>query len=249
MGSTILIVDDEEDVRKLFAGFLKRKGYECLLAGDALSALRFVRKEALDLVLTDYSMPEVNGITLLKEIRQIRPELPVVMISGTADMQTAMHALKEHAFDFLGKPVDSGELLSVIEQALKRPLPDTAGEGPPARELGPILVSATAQPDVQVVHFNRPLDEYSIKAFTQSLAQLTPTFSRRLIFVLRNVSYINSVGLNFLLEFLQRIKASKRQAVLASVSEPVYRYLKLLGYLDHLSVVPTVEAGLEFLRD
>lgn len=248
MGQSILIVDDEEEVRNLFATFLKRKGFECLQAADALAAMRTVRKSAPDVVVTDYAMPEINGIELLKELRAFKADLPVVMISGTADMHTALIALKEHAFDFLAKPVDSKELLSVITQALQRPEPDPAEVRGKVREFGPVLLEEDLAPGVQVVHFNRPLDEFSIKAFSQSLGQLQATLGERVVLVLRNVSYINSVGLNFLLEYLQRFKSGGRRIVLANISDPVHRYLKLLGYLDYLPVVPTIAAALELLR-
>src|SRR5689334_21948075 len=98
---TILIVDDEPEVTTMFAKFLEKRGYDVKTAPNALEAVRICHKGGVDLILTDYQMPEVAGVELLREVRKTWPDIPVVLMSGQADMHTALTALREHAFDFL----------------------------------------------------------------------------------------------------------------------------------------------------
>ncbi len=240
----MLVVDDEEEVLETFQAFLQRRGYRCPIAPDAVSALRFVKKGSIDLVLTDYHMPEVNGLELLQEIRQVEPKLPVVLMSGAADMRQALGALREQAFDFLPKPIDSRELLEVIELALRKHSPPSAPEA--GKGVGPVYATrAPGNPSVTILHFNRPLDEYSVKAFESALRQLTAggELESRIVIALRHVSYINSVGLNFLLETLEAWKGSGFRFALVEISDPVYRYLKLLGYLDYVPNATNISKG------
>lgn len=242
----ILIVDDEPDVRETFRSYLQRKGFLCSVAADGLQAIRAVRNERIDLVLTDYHMPEIDGLQLLQEVRSISPNLPVVLMSGAADMHVALQALQEHAFDFLSKPIDSGELLKVIGLALAH----NAGPAPvkdSGRGIGPVYFArAPEDPSVSLLHFNRPLDQFSVKAFDSSLrrAAAEGELSDRLVLILRNVNYVNSVGINFLLESVAAWQKEGKRVVLTQVSEPLYRYLKLLGHLDRVPNVATIQEAM-----
>ena len=110
---TVLFVDDEKDVCDVFSIYLKKKGYDVHVAQNGLEAFRLLKQVKPDIVITDYDMPEINGIELLKEIKKSDPGMPVIMISGRADMRTAVEALKEDAFDFIEKPVDSNVIDSI----------------------------------------------------------------------------------------------------------------------------------------
>lgn len=84
----ILIVDDEPEVRKSFAHFLGEHGYDPATAGNALEAIRLCRRGDVAAVVCDFHMPEMNGAELLKQLRADHPGVPVVMMSGVADMRT-----------------------------------------------------------------------------------------------------------------------------------------------------------------
>lgn len=239
----ILIVDDQQDVRDTFRVFLQRKGFGCLVAEDALQALRAVRNHSIDLVLTDYHMPEINGLELLREVRSMKPDIPVILMSGAADMQVALRALKEHAFDFLGKPIDSAELLKVIDMALRPPAPEAVAMQATGKGIGPLyVVKAPEAEDVTLLYFNRPLDQFSVKAFDNALrrAAAEGDLGARLVLVLLNVSYVNSVGLNFFLDTLVAWQKEGKRIVLTQLSDPMYRYLKLLGHLDRFPNAATI---------
>ena len=112
----LLFIDDEESVRKVFSMSLRKEGYEVLTAENGEKGLEVFMRENPPIALVDIKMPGIDGIEVLKRIKEINPETEVIIITGHGDMDSAIKALKLDASDFLTKPV-SDEALSV---ALKR---------------------------------------------------------------------------------------------------------------------------------
>ncbi len=115
---TILVVDDEDDVRESVREVLRDEGYRVIDTGDGTQVLEMIRQERPELVLLDIWMPQVDGIGLLKEIKSQEPDLNVVMVSGHGNIHTAVTATKFGAFDFLEKPVSLDGLLLTVQRAL-----------------------------------------------------------------------------------------------------------------------------------
>ena len=135
--ATILVVDDELGIRALLSEILTDEGHTVELAENAAQA-RLVR-DALrpDLVLLDIWMPDVDGITLLKEWSSAGQLcMPVIMMSGHGTIDTAVEATKFGATAFLEKPITLQKLLRAVEQALARPAPARAGQGLPSAVSG-----------------------------------------------------------------------------------------------------------------
>ncbi len=121
MAERVLIVDDEESIRTSLAGLLADEGYEPVCAEDGevgLAAL--ARPQRPDLVLLDIAMPGRDGIDVLEEMRRVRPELPIVMMSGHGTIETAVRATQLGAYDFIEKPLSVEKLLLTIQHALDR---------------------------------------------------------------------------------------------------------------------------------
>jgi DNA-binding NtrC family response regulator len=112
----ILIVDDEKVQREILEGFLVKQGYEATAAEDGQNALERFTSGAFDLVLTDYRMPGLDGIQLLREVRRLQPEAIVVIMTAYGTVGTAVSAMKEGAYDYLTKPIDLDELLLLIQR-------------------------------------------------------------------------------------------------------------------------------------
>jgi len=121
MATDILIVDDEADIRMLIAGVLKDEGYQTREAGNSAQALTAIRSRQPSLVILDIWLQgsELDGIEILKIIRRELPALPVVMISGHGNIETAVAAIKLGAYDFIEKPFKADRLLLVIERAIE----------------------------------------------------------------------------------------------------------------------------------
>ena len=118
--TTILLVDDEPGIRRSLGEALKDEGYHVVKAERGEQAIDLLHNpdgESLQLMLLDVWLPGQDGLETLKQAKQIRPDLPVVMISGHASIDTAMQATKFGAFDFLEKPIDLDRLLLVVGNA------------------------------------------------------------------------------------------------------------------------------------
>ena len=113
---SILVVDDEPPQLELIGGFLKKQGFEVTLAESGEKALQRFRRESFDLVLTDQRMPNLSGLDLLKAVRAVNPETPVIVVTAYGSIETAVSAIKAGATDYLTKPLNLDELLHRIEK-------------------------------------------------------------------------------------------------------------------------------------
>ena len=121
MGADILIVDDEADIRELVSGILQDEGYGVRTAPDSEAALAAIRGRRPSLLILDIWMQGggMDGLELLGLVKEMDPDMPVVMISGHGNIETAVSAIKKGAYDFLEKPFKSDRLLLVVERALE----------------------------------------------------------------------------------------------------------------------------------
>ena len=116
----ILVVDDEAEIRSLLAAVLQSKGYEVVTAEDGAAALQAVPRERPAVILMDLSMPRMNGMDALPEIKRLDAEVPVIICTAHADLATAVRAMKLGAYDYLTKPFDVELLILTIERAVER---------------------------------------------------------------------------------------------------------------------------------
>ncbi|WP_313216238.1 sigma-54 dependent transcriptional regulator [Soonwooa sp.] len=118
----ILIVEDEKAISGVLHSILSEEltDYEFQIANDGLEALKILEKEDFSLVISDIKMPKLSGTELLKETMQIKPETTFVMISGHADIDTAVNCLKDGAYDFISKPIDINRLITSVKNALDK---------------------------------------------------------------------------------------------------------------------------------
>ncbi len=121
MAADILVVDDEADIRDLVAGILSDEGHETRTAFDADSALAAIGDRAPRLVFLDIWLQgsRLDGLALLDEIKKLHPDMPVVMISGHGNIETAVSAIRRGAYDFIEKPFKADRLILVAERALE----------------------------------------------------------------------------------------------------------------------------------
>jgi DNA-binding NtrC family response regulator len=115
----ILIVDDEANIRRMLAGLLEAEGHVTGGAGDADEAVHSIEDAEPDVVLLDLALPNIDGLTLLEQVRGRWPDIPVVMMSGRATLSDAVRATKIGAFHFLEKPLSPEALLIAVEGALE----------------------------------------------------------------------------------------------------------------------------------
>jgi CheY-like chemotaxis protein len=114
----ILVVDDEEDVREGVKRFLMYEGYEVTTAESGAVALERAGAQAFDVVLTDLRMPGMSGLETLIALKRLRPELPVIVVTGYASAETVSACKREGAFDYVTKPFELPDMLRLIEAAI-----------------------------------------------------------------------------------------------------------------------------------
>ncbi len=117
---TILVVDDEEIMREILEALLAREGYQVRLAASGEAGLELARTTTFDAAIVDVMMPGMDGVALLQELKKLDDELPVLMITAFASVETAITAMKLGAFDYVTKPFKNDEVLVVVRNAVER---------------------------------------------------------------------------------------------------------------------------------
>jgi len=120
--SKILIIEDEAAIRRVLVKILSEENdtYQVDEAEDGAVGLDKIKNNDYDLVLCDIKMPKMDGVEVLEEVKKIKPEIPMVMISGHGDMETAIHTMRLGAFDYISKPPDLNRLLNTVRNALDK---------------------------------------------------------------------------------------------------------------------------------
>ncbi len=116
----VLIVDDEEGIRESLSGIFEDEGYNILTSSSGEEALRILKEQNPDLILLDVWLPGIDGVQTLKDMKDLKPDLPVIMISGHGNIELAVKATKMGAYDFLEKPLSLERVLLAAKRALER---------------------------------------------------------------------------------------------------------------------------------
>jgi len=116
----LLIIDDEKAIRKTLTEILSFEGYKIDEAADGEEGLKKFKEKTFDLVLCDIKMPKLDGIEFLQKAGEINPDVPIIMISGHGNIETAVEAVKKGAYDYISKPPDLNRLLITIRNAMDK---------------------------------------------------------------------------------------------------------------------------------
>lgn len=116
----ILVIDDQRSIRNTLKDILELEGYEVELAENGKDGMEIFLESKYDLVLSDIKMPEMDGLEVLSKIMEVHSDVPVVMISGHGNIDTAVESIKKGAYDFIEKPLDLNRLLITVKNALEK---------------------------------------------------------------------------------------------------------------------------------
>ncbi|OGS01115.1 MAG: hypothetical protein A3G41_00010 [Elusimicrobia bacterium RIFCSPLOWO2_12_FULL_59_9] len=119
-GVKILVVDDEQGIREFLSFELSQQGYEVFTASNGAEALERIRAEKFSLVISDIRMPMLGGLEALEAIKRMEPDVEVIMMTGYGTIETAVEAMKKGAYDFILKPFNLEEMLTLIDKVLEK---------------------------------------------------------------------------------------------------------------------------------
>jgi len=115
----ILIIDDEAAQRDILTGYLKKKGYKIFSASSGKEGIEITKNNPVDIILSDFKMPDLNGIDVLERVKKINPEISFVIVTAYGTVENAVKAMRLGAFDYISKPVDLDELDLMIERIIE----------------------------------------------------------------------------------------------------------------------------------
>ena len=116
---SILVIDDEETQRNVLKGYLEKKGYTIYSASSGKEGISLVHNKLVDIVISDYKMPDKTGLEVLEEVKKINPEISFVVLTAYGSVENAVKAMRLGAFDYMSKPVDLDELDLMMEKIIE----------------------------------------------------------------------------------------------------------------------------------
>ncbi len=119
-GIKVLVVDDEEVIRKGICRVMEGRGYQAESSESGFGAIEKLQKAPFNIVITDLKMPGMDGIEVLKAIKILQPNVPVIIITGYSTVDTAVEAMKNGAFDYIAKPFTPKQIIEMVEKALEQ---------------------------------------------------------------------------------------------------------------------------------
>ncbi len=154
----VLIVDDEQNLRKVLAATLQREGYEVTVCSDGVEAMEAIERDGADVIVTDLVMPKMDGLSLLRRVVSAHPDVPVIVITAHGRIDKAVEAMKAGAFDFLAKPFENRDLKELIAKAARQSdynqrnvVPEPAAEGSRSRRYTEIVGKGQRMQELQAV--------------------------------------------------------------------------------------------------
>lgn len=197
----VLIVDDEERFRETTAVILERRGFEVKAVGSGIEALEEIKNDKIDVVVLDFEMPGMDGNEVLREIRKVRPDMAVLMLTGHGTRGSALEGLRDGLFDYLAKPCEVDFLAQKIREAHAREIGVSGKEPNVKQTMVPLASFASIRADQTVAH----AVEAILEGFTHTLTTSTvqETVHRSILVLGREDSVVGIITFSDLLQGLQ----------------------------------------------
>ncbi|WP_319469713.1 response regulator [uncultured Pseudodesulfovibrio sp.] len=216
----ILVIDDERPTLKMFTLLLSAYGYEILTAENGRDGLELFKKERPGLILTDIKMPLMDGIEVLKEIKQLSPNAEVIVITGHGDMDLAIQALNLDATDFINKPLQREALEHALERATERLAIAKSEEG---------QVSVEVRPAAVVVGVRGNVTGNTIPHLTEAFAEAKGVGKDVILIDFEENASINGAGITGLSDLLKENRDAGVRVVLAGLSSNFRTVFEMIG--------------------
>lgn len=232
----ILVIDDEKPTLKMFRLTLMAYGYDVLTAENGQEGLALFEKERPRIVLTDIKMPGMNGIEVLRRIKQIDPTIEVIVITGHGDMDLAIQALNLDATDFINKPIQR----HLLEQALKN-----------ARERSRLVTENIREFELQirdqvaVITIHGSITAGHEQAFQTCYRDALNSDKHRIILHFMESCAVNGAGVAILTQLLMESQKMGKEVVGVGLSDNLKKVFDIVGLGKLVPMMPTLEQALK----
>ncbi len=204
---SILIVDDEESIRIVLEEILTEAGFTCAAFGDAIQGLAYLNEHSVDVVISDIVLPQMHGTEFALRIRQIRPDIEIILITGLPDTQTAIEGIRARVFDYVIKPFTPDMIRSRVNRAVdivrlrrenwryREHLEQLVDER--TRELERLTANIIGMQEAQIRHLSREVHDdigqslLALKLDLQSKAGMMP--EEQAVHLASSISYLNTI--------------------------------------------------------
>ena len=235
---TVLVIDDEKPTLTMFRLFLSAYGYNVLCAENGTRGLELVRTHAPRIVFTDLKMPEMDGIEVLKRIKQQAPQTEVIVITGHGDMDLAMQALNLDASDFINKPIDRTALNAALDRARTR----LADPGARCCKL-----TFEQRGRVSLVHIEGTLSGSHEGRLTRLMDKGLQAGSCGLLLSFAPHSALDGAGIGALVRLIAKSGSGRPPVAAAGLSVNFSLLLKMVGLTRFMTLYATEQEALEAL--
>jgi anti-anti-sigma factor len=237
----VLVIDDERPTLGMFELFLEAYGYEVLTAENASEGLMIFEKERPPIVLTDIKMPGMDGLEVLKKIKEIDSGTEVIVITGHGDMDLAVKALSLHATDFINKPINKGALddaLRRAEQRLERNIPGKETK-----------ISARLVDDLGIIDIQGDCTQNCMNTLMKKWEEAVNQGTKKVVFNFDNACTIDGRGMEFLMQLFSEQKTESQSIAVAGISENLKSVFSMVGLTKFVSLHDSQEEAIEALSD
>ncbi len=225
---SILIIDDEKSTLKIFRLFLSAYGYTVFTAENGKLGLEVFNAERPPIVLTDIKMPGMDGLEVLKRIKEIDPATEVIVITGHGDMDLAIQALDLYATDFINKPIQKEALDAALTRAEKRLNSPRCGEDN--------RIEIRSQGDATILDIRGNLTARSESALLDAYEKIRSNASKIIILQLEEKCSTNRGGISVLTGLLSRIRGNNQTAVIKGLSDNFKKIFEMAGITKYASI-------------
>jgi anti-anti-sigma factor len=234
---SILIIDDEKSTLRIFRLFLSAYGYTVLTAENGKLGLEVFNAERPPIVLTDIKMPGMDGLEVLKRIKEIDPSTEVIVITGHGDMDLAIQALDLYATDFINKPIQKEALDAALRRAEKRLSSPGCGEDN--------RIEIRSRGDTIILDIRGNLTARSESPLLQAYEKIRTKGSQKIIFLLEENCSINRGGISVLTGLLSRIRGNDQTAVIKGLSNNFKKIFEMTGITKYASIAGNDDEAIE----
>ena len=233
----ILVVDDEKSTLSMFRLFLSAYGYTVLTAENGMEGLQLFEKEKPPIVITDIKMPGVDGIELLRRIKEINEMTEVIMITGHGDMELAVKALDLNATDFINKPIQKPALDSALKRAEYRL--QFAGEK------GKNEIHLRTEKNVTVMDIQGNVTSRSESFLSEAFEKASAEGATKIVMRFNENCSINGAGITLLIQLLSNSQSSNLEVAITGLSDNFKKVFHMVGITQFARIFDNQEDAIK----